>query len=70
MDVRVTSTLVALAFVTASCGGRTVVVDAPAIPLHPEKVAELWNDPAGQPRDLFWGIGGKNTRRRRMRSTS
>jgi hypothetical protein len=58
MDVRITSTVAILAFVSVACGGRTVVVDAPATPVAPEKMAELWQEP-GQERDLLWGIGGK-----------
>jgi hypothetical protein len=34
-------------------------VDAPVSPVAPEKMAELWSDPGREPRDLFWGIGGK-----------
>ncbi|HEY6360803.1 MAG TPA: hypothetical protein VIX63_06840 [Vicinamibacterales bacterium] len=58
MRVHSTSSVVVLAIVTLSCGGRTVVVDAPATPVSPAKMAELWVDPGPQPRDLFWGIGG------------
>jgi hypothetical protein len=59
MVMRVTSSVVLLAILTVSCGGRTVVVDAPAAPLPSEKMAELWVDPGPEPRDLFWGIGGE-----------
>ena len=59
MIVRVTSAIAVLALVTAACGGRPVVTDAPASPPPPEKMAELWRDPGKEPRDLYWGIGGK-----------
>ena len=59
MNLRVTSAIAALALVTVACGGRTVVATPPASPLAPEKMAELWKDPGPEPRDLFWGIGGK-----------
>ena len=58
MHVRVTSAIAVLALLTAACG-RTVVVEAPASPPAPEKMAELWKDPGREPRDLYWGIGGK-----------
>ncbi len=45
MDVRITSTVAVFALVSAACGGRTVVVDAPAAPVAPEKMAELWTEP-------------------------
>jgi hypothetical protein len=59
MVMRITSSVVLLAILTVSCGGRTVVVDAPATPLPSEKMAELWVAPGPEPRDLFWGIGGE-----------
>lgn len=59
MVMRITSSVVLLSILTVSCGGRTVVVDAPATPLPPEKMAELWVAPGPEPRDLFWGIGGE-----------
>ena len=59
MIVRVTSAIAVLALVTAACGGRTVVANPPASPPAPEKMAELWKDPGPEPRDLFWGVGGK-----------
>jgi hypothetical protein len=43
---------------TASCGGRTVVV-TPAKAVPPALMAELWVDPGPTPRDLFWGVGGE-----------
>ncbi len=59
MKMRLTSTVVAIALVTTACGGRTVVVDPPATPLSAARMAELWSDPGPEPRDLYWGIGGK-----------
>jgi hypothetical protein len=59
MVIRITSSVVLLSILTVSCGGRTVVVDAPATPIPPEKMAELWIDPGPKPRDLFWGVGGE-----------
>jgi hypothetical protein len=59
MRVRVTSAIAGLVLLIAGCGGRTVVVDSPATPLAPEKMAELWQDPGLERQDLFWGIGGK-----------
>ena len=58
MIARVTSAIAVLALVTAACGGRTVVTEAPASPPSAEKMAELWTDP-GKERDLYWGIGEK-----------
>jgi hypothetical protein len=59
MVIRITSSVVLLSILTVSCGGRTVVVDAPATPIPPAKMAELWIDPGPKPRDLFWGVGGE-----------
>lgn len=58
MSVRATSAFVLLLLMITACGGRTVVV-APQAPLSPEQMAELWIDPGGAPRDLFWGVGGR-----------
>lgn len=41
-----------------ACGGRTVVVN-PSGPIAPAVVAQLRVDPGDQPRDLFWGVGGR-----------
>ena len=59
MITRVTSAVAVLALLTAACGGRTVVTEAPASPPSPEKMAELWRNPGNESRDLYWGIGGK-----------
>jgi hypothetical protein len=50
--------LVAFALVAAACGGR-VNVQVPDRPPPASVLADLWIDPGPQPRDLFWGIGGK-----------
>jgi hypothetical protein len=43
-----------------ACGGRTVVVN-PRGPISPAVVAQLRVDPGDQPRDLFWGVGGRRS---------
>ena len=58
MNVRFTSAIALVALLTAACGGRTVVTEAPA-PVPAEKMAELWKDPGPEARDVFWGIGGE-----------
>lgn len=50
--------LVVIAACTVACGGRTVVV-TPRQPVTPAQLAELWMDPGPSPRDLFWGVGGR-----------
>ena len=57
MALRATSAVV-LAVVITACGGRTVVT-SPRGPVSVEQMAELWTDPGPEPRDLFWGVGGK-----------
>jgi hypothetical protein len=47
-----------VALLVTACGGA-VAIRAPERPPSPEQIKELWIDPGGQPRDLFWGIGGK-----------
>jgi hypothetical protein len=59
MNVRITSAIATLTLISVACGGRTVVVDAPATAVTPAKMAELWKDPGTERSDLFWGIGGK-----------
>jgi hypothetical protein len=58
MNPLTTSTVVLLALLATSCGGRTVVTTASA-PVPAATMAALWIEPAGAPRDLFWGVGGK-----------
>ena len=41
-----------------SCGGKTVVT-TPQAPVPATRMAELRIDPGTEPRDLFWGVGGK-----------
>jgi hypothetical protein len=57
MALRLTSAVV-LVFLASACGARTVVV-TPREPVLPEQMAQLWIDPGGAPRDLFWGVGGR-----------
>ena len=58
MRSRVTSAVVGLGLFVAACGGA-VAIRAPERPPSPEQIKELWIDPGDEPRDLFWGIGGK-----------
>jgi hypothetical protein len=62
MITRTTSAVAALASVLAlsaiACGGRSVVV-APRGPVSAQQLAEVRVDPGPQPRDLFWGVGGR-----------
>jgi hypothetical protein len=58
MTFRAASTVLSLACAAMACGGRTVVV-TPRSPVSPAVVAQLRVDPGNRPRDLFWGIGGK-----------
>ena len=44
---------------TLACAGTTRVMRVPAKPPAPEEMAELWVDPGSNPRDLFYGIGGR-----------
>ena len=41
-----------------ACGG-SIAIKIPDHPPSPDQMKELWVDPGNQPRDLFWGIGGK-----------
>jgi hypothetical protein len=41
-----------------ACGKRTTI-RVPDTPPDARTLAELWVDPAGETRDLFWGIGGQ-----------
>ena len=52
-----TSTVVLAA--ALACAGRTGVVRMPAVPPTAQQMAELWSDPGAAPRDLFYGIGGR-----------
>ena len=42
-----------------ACAGSTGVVRMPAAPPTPDQMAELWSEPGSRPRDLFYGIGGR-----------
>ena len=50
---------VAAAALAIACGGSTHVLKAPIAPPSSQLMAEFWNDPAGRPRELFYGIGGR-----------
>jgi hypothetical protein len=41
------------------CGATTRVVELPDTPPSPQQMAELWVDPGPRPRELFYGIGGR-----------
>jgi hypothetical protein len=56
-SVRISAVL--LIVFTLACAGRTRVVDMPAKPPAPHQMAELWVDPGPHPRELFYGIGGR-----------
>jgi hypothetical protein len=58
MISRATSAVVGLGLFVAACGGA-VAIRAPEHPPSPDQIKELWIDPGDEPRDLFWGIGGK-----------
>jgi hypothetical protein len=58
MKQRVISATVVLV-VSIACGGATRDVRLPDTPPSPEELAQLWIDPDGKPRDLFWGAGGE-----------
>lgn len=47
------------AALTLSCAGSTDIVRLPDAKPSPEQMAELWIEPGGAPRDLFWGVGGQ-----------
>jgi hypothetical protein len=53
-----TTSAVALILASVACGGRTVVV-TPREPVSESQLAELRVDPGANPRDLFWGMGGR-----------
>ena len=49
---------VVVALMFLSCG-KVATVKVPDTPPDAETLAELWVDPGPQPRDLFWGVGGR-----------
>ncbi len=59
MVLRRTSAVGAAALLIA-CAGGTHIVKTPVSPPSSQQMAEFWNDPEGRPRELFYGIGGKN----------
>jgi hypothetical protein len=56
---RVTSAMVAVGL-WMGCAGATRSVDVPKEPPSPQKMAELWSEPGSQPRDLCYGVGGRD----------
>src|SRR5258705_11940086 len=56
--LRVTSAVVAIALAAAACGGA-IAIKPPERPPSADEIKQLWIDPGSEPRDLFWGIGGK-----------
>ena len=44
--------------VVAACGGA-IEIKPPQRPPSADEIRQLWNDPGSEPRDLFWGIGGR-----------
>ena len=58
MRPRLTSAVVALTVGIAACGGA-IEIKAPQHPPSADDIKQLWIDPGSEPRDLFWGIGGK-----------
>jgi hypothetical protein len=53
------SSAVLLAWTTVACAGATGVVRVPSQPPSAQQLAQLWVDPGPQPRDLFYGVGGR-----------
>ena len=49
----------AIVALSLACGGATRGVRLPDAPPSAEQMAQLWVDPGAQPRDTFWGSGGK-----------
>jgi hypothetical protein len=49
---------VAVVVTAAACGGA-IEIKPPQHPPSPDAIKQLWTDPGSEPRDLFWGIGGK-----------
>ena len=58
MFMRLTSAVALLSLTTIACAGRTVVV-TPQGRITPAQLAELRVDPGRRPRDLYWGVGGR-----------
>lgn len=58
MTRRFTSAVV-LASLTLACAGTTRLIRTPEAPPSPERMAEFWVDPGSQPRELVYGIGGR-----------
>jgi hypothetical protein len=58
-----TSALALVVITTAlgisGCGGSTHVIKLPEAPPSAPALAEFWVDPGSQPRELFYGVGGR-----------
>jgi len=57
--VRPSTSAVALLAACVACAGATGRGPAPADPTADARLAQLWSDPGPAPRDLYWGIGGR-----------
>jgi hypothetical protein len=57
--IRLQLTCGVLLTLAVGCGGLTQTVRLPEKPPGPEEMAQLWIDPANEPRDTFWGAGGQ-----------
>jgi hypothetical protein len=55
---RVSSAVALLAVIVIGCGSG-IAIRAPERPPSPAQIKELWIDPGDQPRDLVWGVGGR-----------
>ena len=56
--MRAISAVASVAITIAACGGA-IAIQPPEQPPTPDRIKQLWVDPGSEPRDLFWGIGGK-----------
>lgn len=53
------SSAVVFAVSAVACAGSTPAPRMPQAPPSPTQMAELWVDPGSRPRELFYGIGGR-----------
>jgi len=58
VPVRATSAVATLALTVLACGGA-IAIKPPEHPPSSDAIKQLWVDPGGEARDLFWGIGGQ-----------
>jgi hypothetical protein len=59
VTVRTLTSALTIVALTLGCGGSTRIIKMPDAPPSEPKLAELWVEPGKQPRDLFYGIGGR-----------